>query len=389
MLSGYDPDWIVAGDHRTATYKNLKPGKYTFMVLGSNNDGIWSSSQKTLQIIVNPPFWQTWFFRVASIILLLGLIFLVFSWRLKSIRREKRKLEKLVKERTTELREVNVKLEEQSEELISQNEELKQNQEQLSLYKDQLEELVINRTSELEKAKNKAEESDRLKSAFLANMSHEIRTPLNAITGFTGLFDDPDIDAETRTTYHNIIQSNTDSLLRLIDDILDLSTIEANQLIVKYTLFAPLKVFQEIFQQFQPQVTESVEFYLKLDKDSTSTIINSDEQRFRQILSNLVSNAFKFTESGSIEMGFYNDSHNKVVFYVKDTGIGIPKKEQKNIFNPFTKIEETTRLFRGVGLGLAICKQLTELLGGKMWIESEPGKGSTFFFTQPLSRSKK
>ena len=389
MLSGYDPDWIVAGDHRTATYKNLKPGKYTFMVLGSNNDGIWSSSQKTLQIIVNPPFWQTWFFRVASIILLLGLIFLVFSWRLKSIRREKRKLEKLVKKRTTELREVNVKLEEQSEELISQNEELKQNQEQLSLYKDQLEELVINRTSELEKAKNKAEESDRLKSAFLANMSHEIRTPLNAITGFTGLFDDPDIDAETRTTYHNIIQSNTDTLLRLIDDILDLSTIEANQLIVKYTLFAPLKVFQEIYQQFQPQVTESVEFYLKLDKDSKSTIINSDEQRFRQILSNLVSNAFKFTESGSIEMGFYNDSHNKVVFYVKDTGIGIPKKEQKNIFNPFTKIEETTRLFRGVGLGLAICKQLTELLGGKMWIESEPGKGSTFFFTQPLSRSKK
>jgi signal transduction histidine kinase/ligand-binding sensor domain-containing protein len=386
MLSGYDPDWVLAGNHRSATYKNLQPGKYTFMVLGSNNDGIWSKSPRTLQIIIQPPFWQTWWFRIALILIFLGIIFLVFSWRLKSIKKEKRKLEKLVGERTTELSEANVKLEEQREELINQNEELMQHQEQLSLYKDQLEELVIKRTSELEKAKTKAEESDRLKSTFLANMSHEIRTPLNAIVGFTGLFDEADTDAETRKTYHNIIQANTETLLRLIDDILDLSTIEANQLTMKLKLFSPLEILREVYQQFLPQATESVEFLLKIDENAQSTLINSDEYRFRQILTNLVSNAFKFTEVGSIEIGFYPNQADQLVFYVKDSGIGISEEEHRILFSHFTKVEKPLKLFRGVGLGLAICKQLTELLGGKIWLESEPGKGSTFFFTQPISK---
>jgi signal transduction histidine kinase len=315
-----------------------------------------------------------------------SIIFLIFTWRVKKIQREKRKLEKLVAERTIELSDANVKLEEQSEELANQNEELVQNQEQLSLYKDQLEKLVIERTSELEKAKTKAEESDRLKSTFLANMSHEIRTPLNAITGFTGLFDDPDIDAETRKTYHQIIQANSETLLHLIDDILDLSTIEVNQITMKYSLLYPLQIFREVYQQFLPQVAENVEFLLVTDEDYKSASIKSDEHRFRQILSNLVSNAIKFTEKGRIEIGFYPYSKDQMVFFVKDTGIGISKKEQEIIFNHFTKIEKKTKIFRGVGLGLAICKQLTELLGGKIWIESELGKGSTFFFTQPLSK---
>jgi len=387
-LDGYDPDWTVAGNHRTATYKNLQPGEYTFMVLGSNNDGIWSKSAKSLKITINPPYWQTWWFRFTLLLLLFGIIYLLFSLRLKAIKREKRKLEKLVAERTTELSEVNNKLEEQSEELTNQNEELKQNQEQLSQYKDQLEELVIKRTNQLEKAKNKAEESDRLKTSFLANMSHEIRTPLNAIVGFTGLFDDPDIDAETRKTYYNIIQTNTDSLLHLIDDILDLSTIVGNHITINPTLYHPLKIIREVHQQFLPQVKTDVDFQLKIGDNCESILINSDEYRFRQILSNLVSNAFKFTEKGSVEIGCYIKSQNQMVFYVKDSGIGISKEDQKIIFNHFTKVEKTTKIFRGVGLGLAICKQLTELLDGEIWIESDLGKGSTFFFTQPLSKKE-
>jgi signal transduction histidine kinase/ligand-binding sensor domain-containing protein len=388
MLGGYDPDWVPAGNHRTATYKNLQPGKYTFMVLGSNNDEIWSKDPKTLQITIHPPFWQTWWFRVIMILIVLSTVFLVFSWRVKAIQKEKRKLEKLVEERTTELSDANVRLEEQSEELINQNEELRQNQEQLSLYKDQLEELVVKRTSELEKAKTKAEESDRLKSTFLANMSHEIRTPLNAITGFAGLFDDPDIDAETRKTYYSIIQANSHTLLRLIDDILDLSTIQANQIIMKFTQFAPIKVFREVYLQFLPEATGSVAFHLKTDEDAESAVIYADEYRFRQIITNLISNAFKFTENGSIEIGFHLYSRDQMVFYVKDSGIGISEEEQKIIFNHFTKVEKETRIFRGVGLGLAICKQLAELMGGKIWIESAPDKGSTFFFTQPISKSE-
>jgi signal transduction histidine kinase len=252
------------------------------------------------------------------------------------------------------------------------------------LYKDQLEELVIKRTEELEKAKNKAEESDRLKSNFLANMSHEIRTPLNAIVGFTSLFDDPNVDAEERKTYQHIIQKNTESLLRLIDDILDLSIIEANQIIMRNIKFSPMNVFLEVYQQFLPQIKNNIEFLLKIDETYKSIVITSDEYRFRQILSNLISNSIKFTESGSIEIGFYTDSKKQLIFYVKDTGIGISKEDQKVIFNHFTKVEEKTKIFRGVGLGLSICKQLVELLGGKIWVESESGQGSTFFFTLPM-----
>ena len=223
-----------------------------------------------------------------------------------------------------------------------------------------------------------------MKSAFLTNMSHEIRTPLNAITGFTSLFDDPDISVETRKSYHEIIQSNSDSLLHLIDDILDLSIIDANQIAIKYTQFSPMKIFREVYQQFLPQVKESVEFRLKTDEKSQSAIIFSDEYRFRQIVINLISNAFKFTEVGIIEMGFREYSGDDLVFYVKDSGIGISETEQKIIFDRFTKVEKSVKLFRGAGLGLAICKRLTELLNGRIWVESEPGKGSCFFFTQPL-----
>ncbi len=383
MLNGYDPDWVYSGNHHIATYKNLKPGRYTFMVLGSNNDKVWSTVTKTLQIYIAPPFWKTWWFYSIMIISVCCILFLLFTWRVNTITREKRKLEKLVSDRTLELKDANIKLEEQSEELINQNEELRMNQEQLSLYKDHLEELVKIRTAELEMAKNKAEESDRLKSSFLANMSHEIRTPLNAITGFIQFFDDRDLDINTRRTYQRIIQSNSESLLHLIDDILDISTIEANQLKVKITEFAPHTIIQDLYHQFLPLMPQTVQLKMSIPDSYESATIRSDEYRFRQILSNLLSNALKFTESGSIEMGYYPDSKKMLVFYVKDTGIGISRKDQKIIFNYFTKIENSNRLFRGVGLGLSISKHLTELLGGSIRIESEPGIGSTFFFTQP------
>lgn len=388
MLSGYDPDWVNNGIHRTATYKNLQPGNYIFKVIGANNDEIWSQSPKILNIIIAPPFWQTWLFRIAVGMVSIGIILLLFTLRLKAIQNDKRKLELMVAERTNELRDANGKLEEQSEELSSQNDELRKNQLELSLYKDQLEELVIQRTKELEKAKNKAEESDRLKSAFLANMSHEIRTPLNAITGFSLLLNNPEITEENRKKYYEIIQANTKYLLMMMDDILDLSTIETKQIIIKQKPFSPSTVLKEVYHQFQSQVTENIDFKLKTDENTQAILINSDEHRFRQIIANLLSNAFKFTEKGTIEMGYYIDANAQMVYYVKDSGIGISEEEQKIIFKHFTKIEKRTKFFRGIGLGLTLCKLLTELLGGKIWMESEMGIGSTFFFTIPQSSQK-
>lgn len=387
MLSGYDNDWVISSEERNATYKNLKPGKYLFMVSGSNNDGVWSNKTKTLTIIIEPPFWQTLLFRLVLIAFVGALLYLFYKLRVRSIEKEKHRLELIVAKRTNELSDANVKLEEQSEELFTQNEELKRSQQELSLYKDHLEEKVALRTRELEIAKDKAEESERLKSSFLANMSHEIRTPLNAIIGFTALYEKPGVDNQKRKKYSDVIHSNTQSLLRLIDDILDLSTIEANQIKINYSLFPPLKIVDEVYQQFLPMATEAVQLQLKINDDSSSVVITADEQRFRQIISNLLGNAFKFTEQGVIELGFYPNNDNAVVFFVKDSGIGISKEDQKMVFNHFTKVEGKDKLFRGAGLGLAICKQLTELMGGKIWLESEPSHGSTFFFTLPVNRS--
>lgn len=384
ILSGYDRNWIPADENRKATYKNLRPGNYTFMVLGSNNDGVWNPVPRQIQIIIIPPFWQTLWFQGLAAIAFLGLLVLIFQWRLYSVKKDKKMLEKVVAERTSELQKVNDQLEDQSEELLTQNEELRQSQEELSIYKDQLEELVLIRTEELEKAKTKAEESDRLKSMFLANMSHEIRTPLNAIAGFSSLLNEPSTDESDKASYHQIIRSNIESLLRLINDILDLSTIEANQIKIKKTPFAPADVFFDMYRQFLPEVHNEVKLLLKVDEDLRKIVLNSDEFRFRQIISNLISNAIKFTEKGSIETGFFSHGNSSIICYVKDTGIGISPEEQKMIFNHFTKVENNNKLFRGAGLGLAICKQLTELMGGKIWVESEPGKGSTFYFTHPV-----
>lgn len=252
---------------------------------------------------------------------------------------------------------------------------------------------------ELIKAKEKAEESDRLKSAFLANMSHEIRTPLNAIVGFSNLFD-KNIDPEKRKKFNKLIQDSTITLLKLIDDILDLSKIEANQLIVNEESCNINLIVNEIYSSLKMILNtgEKNNINLMLKSPSNELIILSDPVRLKQIFNNLLSNAIKFTnDRGQIEFGYtlqYKDSpQNKIdtiQFYVKDTGIGIPENRINYIFERFNKIEESpTKLYKGAGIGLTITKNLVELLGGKIWVESEFGIGSTFYFTLPYKPAHK
>ena len=245
--------------------------------------------------------------------------------------------------------------------------------------KKELETVNIN----LLEAKKKAEESDNLKSAFLANVSHEIRTPLNSIVGFSSLLGDPDIDEKTRNRYIEVIESNTESLLVLIDEILDLSRIEARQMTLNKQKFSMDELISELYQTFDHQnFNLQIEFFIGQLIDGKSLFISSDRVRVKQIFTNLLSNAFKFTDKGFIEMGYFLSESKEVVFYVKDSGIGINKEHHQAIFNRFRKLNEnTSRIYRGTGLGLAITQKLVELMGGKIWIESEPGKGSTFFFT--------
>lgn len=236
---------------------------------------------------------------------------------------------------------------------------------------------------DLEEAKAKAEDADRLKSAFLANMSHEIRTPMNAIIGFTDLLYQQ-IDSPAQKKYLESIKNSSKNLLTIINDILDLSKIEAGKLELKLGLFSPENVVREIKELFSMQIKEKdIRFFLNVKQ--TLPDIMLDEVRFRQILTNLLSNAMKFTSEGSIKVSInYSIHHHEpnrcdLLVDVQDTGIGIEPKYQAQIFMPFKqKDDQDTKKYGGTGLGLSITKRLVEMMGGEISLDSQVGKGSKF-----------
>lgn len=239
------------------------------------------------------------------------------------------------------------------------------------------------------KAKEKAEESDRLKTAFLQNMSHEIRTPMNAIMGFSSLLPENYNNRENLEKFSDIITSRSNDLLNIINDILDISKIESGQLPVYLDncdldeLFDDLSGIYKVHQKRMGKQNISLEIQHHCSSEIKNIV--TDKIKLRQIFNNLLGNALKFTESGKIEGGCRIDENNRLIFYVSDTGIGIPADKQEVIFDRFAQLNRSDeRLNTGTGLGLSIVKGLIDLLGGKIWLESEINKGTTFYFTIPL-----
>ena len=242
---------------------------------------------------------------------------------------------------------------------------------------------------EITEAKEKAEEGERLKSAFLANMSHEIRTPLNAILGFTQmLISDNDLSEGQKAEFTSIIHQSSESLLQIINDILAVSQLETHQLRIFRNRFSAQEMLSGIYSQCK----------LKMDNDLAKVVdlvlevpekeieMDSDQVRITQILMNLLTNSIKFTHQGHIRFGVLNSDDSRVVFFVSDTGIGIDKSIQENMFERFRQADiSMTRLYGGVGLGLSIVKGLVDLLGGEIKLESETGKGTTFQISLPVA----
>lgn len=240
--------------------------------------------------------------------------------------------------------------------------------------------------SELIAAKEKAQESDRLKSAFLANMSHEIRTPLNSIIGFSELISDPDFESERHADFAQIINDNGNILLTVISDIMDISKIEAGQIqLVKHKILVN-QLITSLQKEFSFNAAKKgIEILIDPLNSDEEFVFHSDKERIRQVLTNLISNAIKFTEKGSVVIGC-EIKNNFIQFHVKDSGIGIPKAHHDEIFERFRQVDSgTTRKYSGIGLGLPISKSLVELLGGTIWMESEQGTGSTFYFKLPVN----
>jgi signal transduction histidine kinase len=259
----------------------------------------------------------------------------------------------------------------------------------LGIYKDVTEMMEIE--NELKEARDRAQESDRLKTAFLANMSHEIRTPMNGIIGFVNLLRDAEVTDEQRDLYLKHIEQSSHQLLNIVNDIIDISKIESGQLKISNRAVRINGVLDELYSSFFHRIRgdepgqKKVSFTLEKGETSPDFTIVIDDSRLSQIFNNLIINAIKFTEEGQISFGYTLQNRRYIKFFVRDTGIGISPGKTEMIFDRFGQdIQSKVVHPSGTGLGLSISKSLVELMGGEMWVDSSVGKGSVFYFTLPL-----
>jgi signal transduction histidine kinase/ligand-binding sensor domain-containing protein/DNA-binding response OmpR family regulator len=357
MLEGFDADWVEAGNRRAAYYTNVPAGTYRFRVVARNMDGAWNESDASFSLEARPLFYQTVWFAVLCLVAAATSGVGFYKTRVRDLRRSEHTLAERVEERTAELRQ-EIEVRQRAEEAARAAEEA-------------------------------AHAANRAKSEFLANMSHEIRTPMNGILGMTDLALDTNLDAEQRE-YLDMARFSAQSLLTVLNDILDFSKIEAGKLdleSIEFNLRDSLETTVRIFAK--PAFEKGLELICEVAPDVPERIAG-DPTRLNEIVINLLGNAIRFTDRGEIALEVRveteAESHDPdsimLRFTVRDSGIGIPAEKRDLVFEAFTQADgSTTRRYGGTGLGLAISTRLVAMMGGRIWLESEVGRGTQFHFT--------
>jgi len=364
-LEGFDQDWTEVGaDRRFATYTNLDGGDYVFRVIGSNNDGVWNDDGLALKLHIEPPFWETLWFRGGVVILSVGLVFGGFRWRIRAVENQRQQLEHQVLERTQELYESNT---------------------QLALAKEAAEE-----------ARRLAEVANQAKSGFLSSMSHELRTPLNGILGYAQILKQSKGLTAVQADGLDIIYQSGQHLLTLINDVLDLAKIEAGKMELYPTDFHLPSFLQSIAGIIRMRAEQKDLLFSCETLTPLPSGVRTDEKRLRQILINLLGNAVKFTDQGYVTLNVSVIDETDTIesgvglpqatirFEVVDTGVGMSPEQLERIFLPFEQEGDVGRRAEGTGLGLAISRRLVEAMGSQICVNSKPGEGSTFWFDLTL-----
>ncbi|MBV8903457.1 MAG: hypothetical protein JOZ22_07455, partial [Acidobacteriia bacterium] len=364
-LEGFDGNWIDAGNRRDAYYTNIPPGRYRFRVIAANNDGVWNEQGAAFSFELLPRFYQTRWFRLLCCTLVLTLVWLVYVWRVRQLHRREAGLERLVAERTAAL----------EREIAGHRETEVELQQEIA---------------ERKRATERAEAATRAKSEFLANMSHEIRTPLNGVLGMLDVVAATELSSDQNELV-TMARHSADGLLAVINDILDFSKIEAGKMQFECEPFDLTETIAYACRTMSIKAhAKGLELACCVAPDVPSHL-RGDAARLRQVLLNLLGNAVKFTEQGEVVLRVdtktAGDEEVELKFSVADTGVGIPPDKQQSIFQAFAQADTSvTRRFGGTGLGLTICARIVNLMGGRIWISSEPERGSTFYFTAKFDR---